>query len=73
MADGWPLATAFHFPDADALLPAQHVKDLYLKARCRYEGRYDPIVQRVADPLPLAFSLRRVLAASVPTCKQQTE
>ena len=39
--DGWPFATADAFPgaDADPLMCAQHIKDLYLKVNPDYEGR----------------------------------
>ena len=63
-ADGWPLATAVHFPDADAPLPAQHVKGFYLEARCKHKGRCVPLPQRVAEPLPLSLPLRPVLTAT---------
>ena len=55
--DGWPLATAVHFPDADAPLPTQHVNGFYLEARCKHEDRYVSVAQRVADPLPLSLPL----------------
>ena len=48
--DGWPLATAVHFPDADAPLPAQHVNGFYLGARCKHEGRCVPLAQGVVGP-----------------------
>ena len=39
--NGWPFATADAFPgaDADPLYGAQHVKDLYFKAKPDYDGR----------------------------------
>ncbi len=38
---GWPFASADSFPgtDNDPVNGAQHVKDLYLKAKPDYEGR----------------------------------
>ncbi|TBU28070.1 glutathione S-transferase [Dichomitus squalens] len=39
---GWPFATADAFPgaDPDPLYGAQHVKDLYLRAKPDYDGRF---------------------------------
>jgi glutathionyl-hydroquinone reductase len=41
-SDGWPFANVDDFPgaDADPLNNASHVKDIYLKVKPNYDGRY---------------------------------
>ncbi len=49
---GWPFASADAYmgADADLLYDAQHVSDLYLRAKPDYDGRYAISQSRLCPP-----------------------